>query len=44
MVFFIERLLWDDLETLCGAEARFVVMLLGDFRGWVGKSCFRMRV
>jgi hypothetical protein len=26
-----------DLETLCGAEAVFVVILLGDFRGWVGE-------
>jgi hypothetical protein len=24
-----------DLETLCGAEVVFVVMLLGDFGGWV---------
>jgi hypothetical protein len=26
-----------DLKTLCGASARFVVILLGDFRGWVGE-------
>jgi hypothetical protein len=33
-----------DLKTLCGAEAGFVVMLLGDFEvGW-GKSCFGVRV
>jgi hypothetical protein len=32
MVFFNVRLLWGDLETLCGAEEVFVVMLLGDFR------------
>ena len=31
-----------DLKTLCGAEAGFVVILLGDFSvGW-GKSCFVM--
>jgi len=31
MVFFNVRLLWNELETLCGSEAVFVVMLLGDF-------------
>jgi hypothetical protein len=44
MVFFNVRLLWGDLETLCGAEATFVVMLLGDFMDGWGKSCFGMRV
>jgi hypothetical protein len=31
-----------DLKTLCGEEAGFVVMLLGDFGGEWGKSCFRV--
>jgi hypothetical protein len=31
-----------DLKTLCRAEARFVVMLLGDFAAGWGKSCFGM--
>src|ERR1700677_4234695 len=30
MVFFNVRLLWSDLETLCGAEAGFVIMLWGE--------------
>jgi hypothetical protein len=31
MVFFMERLLGFDLETLCGTGVGFVVMLLDDF-------------
>jgi hypothetical protein len=44
MVFFMGRLLWGDLETLCKLEAVFVVMLSGDFGGEWGKSCFGMTV
>jgi hypothetical protein len=29
-----------NLKTLCGSEAVFVVMLLGDFEVGRGKSCF----
>jgi hypothetical protein len=43
MVFFMEAPV-GDLETLSGSEAGFVVMLLGDFRGSVGKSCFGVTV
>jgi hypothetical protein len=44
MVFFNVRLLWGDLETLCGAEGVFVVMLLGDFRVRRGKSRFGVTI